>query len=445
MPIVDEQNREMAKLTTVDGKEYEIPILTGSMGEKHLDIRALYTQTNMFFFDPGYTVTGSCASSISYSNSKGKLLYRGYSIEELCQKSTYIEVCFLLLYGELPNAKELDIFEERIKDEMIIHDKLLDFYKGFTVDSHPMAIMCSVVGALSSFFHNTLDIKDPIQRELSAIKIIGKMPVIAAVAFRTSAGLPIVHPNKKLSYVQNFLHMMFSDPMDPEFQVPKLFVDYFEKIFILHADNDQGPSTTTVRIAGSSLANPFACISAGVASLWGPMHGGANEEQMDIFQDIGSEENIPKFLDQVKRKEKKLMGFGHRIYKSYDPRAKIIKQMCFELYYELGIKDPLFDIALKLEELALKDEYFTSRHLYPNIDYYTGFLLNTLQIPRNMFCVIFAITRSLGWIAQWREMMSEPVTRIGRPRQIYVGEKLREFVQIDNRKDAPGFVIENYL
>lgn len=411
------------------------------MGEKHLDIRALYAQANLFFFDPGYTVTGSCASAISYSNENGVLLYRGYSIEDLISNGvTFTEVCFLMLYGDLPNKKDLHIFEERIKDEMIVHEKLTDFFKGFTVDAHPMAILCSVVGALSSFIHNTLDIKDATQRELSAIKLIAKMPVIAAISFRTSAGLPLVYPDRKLSYVENFLHMMFADPMDKEFKVPKLFVDYFEKIFILHADNDQGPSTTAVRIAGSSLANPFASISAGIASLWGPLHGGANEEQLHTFEEIDTIENIPAFLEKVKNKEKKLTGFGHRVYKTHDPRSTIIKQMCKNLYQDLGVGiPPLFELAEKLEEAALNDDYFKSRHLYPNIDFYSGFIFEELQIPRNMFCVVFAITRCLGWVTHWREMMSESAIRIGRPRQIYVGSKLRPFIPIDQRIVAPGF------
>ena len=307
------------------------------MGEKHLDIRALYTQTGLFLFDPGFTATASCASSITYSNEKGVLMYRGYTIEDLIEnKVSFVEVCYLLLYGDMPTQEELKIFEERIKDEMIVHEKLLDFYKGFTVNAHPMAILCSVVGALSSFIHNTLDVHDPVQRELSAIKLIAKMPVIAAISFRTSAGLPIVYPNRKLSYIENFLHMMFSDPMDREFLVPKLFIEYFEKMFILHADNDQCSSTTAVRIAGSSLANPFASISAGIASLWGPLHGGANEEQLKIFEEIGTVENISPYLDQIKRKEKKLTGFGHRIYKYHDPRSVIIKNLCKKLYTELG-------------------------------------------------------------------------------------------------------------
>ena len=345
-------------------------------------------------------------------------MYRGYAIEDLISNNTsFMEVAYLLLYGDLPTKQELTQFEDRIKDEMIVHEKLLDFYKGFTVNAHPMAILCSVVGALSSFIHNSLDVHDPVQRELSAIKLIAKMPVIAAISFRTSAGLPIVYPNRKLSYVENFLNMMFSDPMDHEFNVPKIFVDYFEKVFILHADNDQGPSTTAVRIAGSSLANPFASISAGIASLWGPLHGAANEDQMKTFAEIGSIEKIPAYLEMVKRKEQKLTGFGHRIYKSYDPRSLIIKDLCKKLYAELGISKPeLFNLAEKLEEAALADDYFLSRGLYPNIDYYSGFLFEALQIPHDMFCVIFAITRSLGWIAHWREMMSEPVVRIGRPR-----------------------------
>ena len=370
-------------------------------------------------------------------------MYRGYTIEDLISNNvSFVEVCYLLLYGDLPTREELSIFEERIKDEMIVHEKLLDFYKGFTVNAHPMAILCSVVGALSSFIHNTLDVHDAVQRELSAIKLIAKMPVIAAISFRTSAGLPIVYPNRKLSYIENFLHMMFSDPMDREFKIPKLFVDYFEKLFILHADNDQGPSTTAVRIAGSSLANPFASISAGIASLWGPLHGGANEEQLKIFEEIGKIENIPSYLEKVKRKEKKLTGFGHRIYKSHDPRSLIIKSMCKNLYKELGIETPeLFNLAEKLEEAACSDEYFLSRNLYPNIDFYSGFIFEALQIPKNMFCVIFAIPRSLGWVTHWREMMGESMIRIGRPRQIYTGSKLRPFVPIDQRPDAPGFSI----
>ena len=370
-------------------------------------------------------------------------MYRGYTIEDLIEnKVSFVEVCYLLLYGDMPTQEELKIFEERIKDEMIVHEKLLDFYKGFTVNAHPMAILCSVVGALSSFIHNTLDVHDPVQRELSAIKLIAKMPVIAAISFRTSAGLPIVYPNRKLSYIENFLHMMFSDPMDRQFIVPKLFVEYFEKIFILHADNDQGPSTTAVRIAGSSLANPFASISAGIASLWGPLHGGANEEQLKIFEEIGTVENISAYLEKVKRKEKKLTGFGHRIYKCHDPRSVIIKNMCKKLYAELGTQPPaLFTLAEKLEEAACQDDYFKTRGLYPNIDFYSGFIFEALQIPKNMFCVIFAIPRSLGWVTHWREMMGEAVIRIGRPRQIYTGSKLRPFVSIDQRPDAPGFAI----
>ena len=392
-------------------------------------------------------MTGSCASAISYSNDKGTLLYRGYAIEDLIkQGTTYTEVCFLMLYGDLPNKVDLLAFEDRIKDEMIVHQKLLDFYKGFTVNAHPMAILCSVVGALSSFIHNTLDIKDPIQRELSAIKLIAKMPVIAAISFRTSAGLPIVYPDRKLSYIENFLNMMFADPMDKEFKVPKIFVDYFEKLFILHADNDQGPSTTAVRIAGSSLANPFASISAGIASLWGPLHGGANEDQLNTFDEIGSVKNIPAYLEKVKNKEKKLTGFGHRIYKTYDPRALIIKQLCKDLYKEIGMETPeLFILAEKLEEAALSDEYFRSRSLYPNIDYYSGFIFEALQIPHNMFCVVFAITRCLGWVTHWREMMSESVIRIGRPRQIYTGHKLRPFVPIESRPNAAAFELKASL
>lgn len=411
-----------------------------------LDIQALYAQAGIFCFDPGYTITGSCKSAIGNATSDGHLYYRGYSIDDLAEKSTFTEVCFILLYGRKPSVTELEEFENRIKDEMYVHQKILDFYRGFSFDAHPMSIMCSVVAGLSSFIHNTLDIKDSLQRELSAIKLIAKMPVLAAIAFRTSAGLPIVQPQKNLGYVENFLNMMFEDPMDKNFKVPQVFIEITEKLFILHAECDQGPSTTAVRVAGSSLANPFAAISAGVASLWGTQHGGATEVCLQMFEDIGSIENIPAFLEKCKTDKSTLLyGFGHRIFKSYDPRARILKKLLIDFRHYIDAKhDKLLEIALALEEQALQDEYFIRRGLYPNLDYFSGLLMKSIHIPVNMFNVIFAITRSVGWIAHWREMMGESAIKIYRPRQVYVGHRERQFVPIDKRPPAPGFNLKSY-
>ena len=378
----------------------------------------MYGQSGLFCYDPGYTITGSCKSSIGNATSNGNLYYRGFAIEDLAEKSSFTEVCFILLYGKKPSSDELKEFESRIMDEMYVHQKILDFYRGFEFHAHPMSIMISVVAGLSSFIHNTLDIKDSIQRELSAIKLIAKMPVLAAIAFRTSAGLPIVQPSRDLGYVENFLNMMFQDPMDREFKLPKIFVEVTEKLFILHAECDQGPSTTAVRIAGSSLANPFASISAGIASLWGPMHGGATEVCLKMFEDIGSVENIPAFLQKCKDdKHTLLFGFGHRVFKKYDPRARILKNLLLDFRKKFDSKeDKLLNIALALEEQALADDYFIQRNLYPNIDFYSGLLMKSIHIPENMFNVIFSITRSIGWIAHWREMMGESVIKIYRPR-----------------------------
>uniref|UniRef100_A0A7S3IQ05 Citrate synthase n=1 Tax=Strombidium inclinatum TaxID=197538 RepID=A0A7S3IQ05_9SPIT len=401
----------------------------------------MYAKTSLFCYDPGYTITGSCVSAIGNVTKEGNLYYRGYHVKDLVEKSSYIEVCFILLYGKKPVAEDLTEFGIRIKEEMHIHQKILDFYKGFQFDAHPMSIMVSVVAGLSSFVHSTLDVNDHLQRELSAIKLIAKMPVLAAIAFRTSAGLPIVPPQKKMGYVENFLYMMFQDPMDSEFEIPPIFVEIMEKIFILHADCEQGPSTTAVRMAGSSLANPFAAISAGIASLWGSQHGGAAEECLKMFREIKSIDNIPEFINQCKHdKAKRLWGFGHRIFKAYDPRATILKDLLIDFNQRIGVKnDSLFEIALEVERQALADDYFVSRGLYPNIDFYSGLLMRALHIPENMFNVIFAITRSIGWIANWREMMGAGPIKIFRPRQIYVGHKARDFVPIDQRDPAPGF------
>ena len=330
----------------------------------------------------------------------------------------------MLLYGDLPDKNQLKVFEEKVIEEMLVHEKIKDFYKGFESDAHPMAIMCGVVGALSSFFHDTLDIKNPKQREITAIKLIAKFPTLAAISFRTSKGLPLVQPDKKRGYTENFLYMLFADPMDTDFKIPQVMIDALDKIFILHADHEQNASTSTVRLTGSSLANPFACISAGIASLWGPAHGGANEACLRMLDEIGSVKNIPKYVDMAKDKNStfRIMGFGHRVYKNTDPRAAEMRKMCHRVLNELDVKnEELFDLAMELENVALSDEYFIKRKLYPNVDFYSGIVLQALKIPRDMFTVIFSLARTIGWIAQWREMISESSTKLGRPRQLYVG------------------------
>ena len=421
-----------------DGKEIELDVLEGTSGPKMIDIRQLSQKANMFTFDPGYTSTGSCASAITYiDGDKGELLHRGYRIQDLAENCTFIETCFLLLYGDLPNKNQLDDFEERVKDEMLVHEKLKDFFKGFNPKAHPMAIMCSVIGALSSFVHEDLDIENPKEREHVAIKLIAKFPTIAAFSFRTSVGLPIVYPRRDLTYTENFLYMMFSDPMDPNAKIEPVMTEALDKILLLHADHEQNASTSTVRIAGSSKANPFACISAGIASLWGPAHGGANQACVEMLQEIGEFENIPEYIAKAKDKNDpfRIMGFGHRVYKNYDPRAEVMAKMCKKVVETMDAKNQkMLSIALELERIALEDEYFINRKLYPNVDFYSGIVLQELGIPKDMFTVIFALARTIGWVCHWKEMMGEDAVKIGRPRQLYVGEKAKEFIHIYDRE-----------
>jgi citrate synthase len=439
IPTVPESS-ETAKLILPGGKEVDLPILHGTNGPPMIDIRNLYAKTGYFTYDPGFTCTGSCVSQITFiDGEKGELLYRGYNIQDIGKNCDFVDTCYLLLYGELPSINDKMRFDDILKAEMIVNENLIGFYKGFQSGAHPMAIMVGVVGALSAFMHDGLDIKDAILREESAIKLVAKMPMIAAIAYRTAMGLPIVYPKKRLTYTENFLYMMFSDPMNDEFKVDEFLADVLDKILVLHADHEQNASTATVRIAGSSIANPFACIAAGIACLWGPAHGGANEAVLDMLDEIGSVDNIQQCLEKAKNKNSgfRLMGFGHRVYKSYDPRAEVMRDLCHQVLEHLNIKDdPYLKIGLELEKIALNDPYFIERKLYPNVDFYSGIVLNAIGIPRSMFTVIFALSRSIGWIVQWREMISENPIRIGRPRQLYVGHLNRKLKKPEERQDT---------
>jgi citrate synthase len=434
------KSTEVCKLILPDGKEVELPVLKGTAGPPMIDIRNLYAKTGYFTFDPGFTCSGSCASQITFiDGEKGQLMYRGYDISDLGKNCDFPEICYLLLYGELPSVSDKKKFDEILISEMVVNEQLISFYKGFQTGAHPMAIMVGVIGALSAFMHDGLDVHNPLTREESAIKLVAKMPMIAAIAYRTAMGLPIVYPKKDLSYTENFLYMMFHDPMKDDYKVDKFLAKVLDTILVLHADHEQNASTATVRIAGSSIANPFACIAAGVASLWGPAHGGANEAVLDMLDDIGSIDNIPNCVDKAKDKTQnfRLMGFGHRVYKQYDPRAEIMRDLCHEVLEYLGIHDdPYFKIGLELEKVAMNDKYFIERKLYPNVDFYSGIVLNAIGIPKSMFTVIFALSRSIGWITQWREMISECGIRIGRPRQLYVGQIDREFKKREEREDT---------
>eukprot|EP00742_Colponemidia_sp_Colp-10_P000738 GILJ01000801.1.p1 GENE.GILJ01000801.1~~GILJ01000801.1.p1 ORF type:complete len:478 (-),score=68.89 GILJ01000801.1:144-1538(-) len=426
------------RLLLPDGREVELPILVGTAGPPMIDIRQLHAKTGLFTFDPGFTATGSCESKITFiDGEKGALWYRGYRIEDLANKVDFVEVCYLLIYGDLPSLSQKSVFEREIKCEMMIHEQLINFYRGFKSDAHPMAIMTGVVGALSAFMHDDLHVEDPKQREMCAIRLIAKMPTIAAIAYKTSVGQPIVYPRSDLSYTANFLHMMFALPTEP-YEVNPVLSRALDSIFLLHADHEQNASSSTVRIAGSSQANPYACVAAGIASLWGPAHGGANEAVLNMLEEIGSKDRIPEFLARAKNKNDtfRLMGFGHRVYKNFDPRAVRMREMCLEVLGELGVQDdPLFALAMELERVALSDEYFVSRKLYPNVDFYSGIVLQALGIPKSMFTVLFAVARSIGWITQWMEMMSESTQKISRPRQLYTGHGERDCVPLDDRSD----------
>ncbi len=407
----------------------ELPVLKGTIGPDVIDVQALYKKTGMFTYDPGFTSTASCASDITYiDGEKGILLYRGYPIEQLAERGTFLEVCHLLLHSELPTPGELTAFEQNITMHTMVHDQLTNFFKGFRRDAHPMAIMVGVVGALSAFYHDALDITSKKDRDLSAIRLIAKVPTIVAMCYKYSIGLPFMYPNNKLSYVENFMRMMFATPCDDYVPNPVL-VHALERILILHADHEQNASTSTVRLAGSSGANPYACITAGIACLWGAAHGGANEAVLNMLKQIGDVSEIPKFIARAKDKNDpfRLMGFGHRVYKNYDPRAKLMRATCYEVLEELGLHDDkLFKLALALEQFALEDSYFIEKKLYPNVDFYSGIVLHALGIPTNMFTAIFAMGRTIGWIAHWDEMISDPEQRIGRPRQLFVGATQRD-------------------
>jgi citrate synthase len=419
------------------GKSVELPVMSGTLGPDVIDVRKLYQQTGCFTYDPGFTSTGSCESKITFiDGEKGILLYRGYPIDVLAEKTDFMEVCYLLLYGELPTAKEKEKFENGITYHTMLHEQLIYFFRGFRRDSHPMAVMCGVVGALSAFYHDSTDINDPQHRMVASYRLIAKMPTIAAMAYKYSIGQPFMYPKNTLGYAENFLHMMFATPCE-DFKVSPVLAKAMDRILILHADHEQNASTSTVRLAGSSGANPFACIAAGIASLWGPAHGGANEAVLKMLRQIGDKKKIPQFIKRAKDKDDsfRLMGFGHRVYKNFDPRAKVMEKTCHEVLDELGIKDePLLDIALELERIALEDEYFVSKKLYPNVDFYSGIILKALGIPVSLFTVLFAVARTVGWVAQWNEMIEDPSQKIGRPRQLFTGSRERKFVPLNKRK-----------
>ena len=420
---------------TVDGKSYEFPVLEGSVGPDVIDIRKLYGQSHMFTYDPGFTSTGSCESSLTYiDGEEGVLLHRGYPIGQLAEHSSFMEVAYLLLNGELPNQSELVNFDRTISRHTMLHEQLATFYRGFRRDAHPMAIMCGVVGALSAFYHDSTDIADPEHRKISSHRLIAKMPTIAAMAYKYSVGQPFMYPDNNLSYTGNFLRMTFGVPAE-EYEVIPAVERAMDRIFILHADHEQNASTSTVRLAGSSGANPFACIAAGIACLWGPAHGGANEAARNMLHEIGTPDRIPHFIERAKDKNDpfRLMGFGHRVYKNYDPRATVMQKTVREVFEALKVTDPVFETAMRREEIALSDPYFVEKKLFPNVDFYSGIILSAIGFPTTMFTALFALARTVGWVAQWNEMISDPGQKIGRPRQLYTGPTQRDYLPVDKR------------
>ena len=421
---------------TYKNKQYTLPSFSGTEGPEVLDIRKLYGEADVFTYDPGFTSTASCESDITFiDGDKGILLYRGYSIDQLAEHSNFLEVCYLLLHGELPNKEQFKKFDTSITRHTMVHEQLAQFFRGFRRDAHPMAIMCGVVGALSAFYHDSTDINDPRQREIASHRLIAKMPTIAAMAYKYSTGQPFVYPLNELDYTENFLRMTFSVPAE-EYKINPVLAKALDTIFILHADHEQNASTSTVRLAGSSGANPFACIAAGIACLWGPAHGGANEAALKMLEEIGSVDRIPEFIQKAKDPNDnfRLMGFGHRVYKNFDPRATAMQKQCHAVLDEVGHgDDPLLKVAIELERVALSDEYFVKRKLYPNIDFYSGITLRALGFPTSMFTVLFALARTVGWIAQWGEMIEDPHQKIGRPRQIYTGKPQRDYVPLAKR------------
>jgi len=420
----------------IRGRQSELPLLRSTLGPDVLDVRSIYRDHNVFTYDPGFGVTASCESKITYIDGEaGVLLYRGYPVEQLAEKSTFMEVCYLLLYGELPSRRQLDEFTGSIRHHTMINESLRRFFNGFHHDAHPMAMTSAVVASLAAFYYDSMDIHDPRDRDIFAHRIVAKMPTIAAAAHRHSLGQPFMYPRNDLDYCSNLLHMFFAVPSEP-YNVDPVAARALELLFILHADHEQNASTSTVRLAGSAGTNPYTAISAGVSALWGPAHGGANEAVLAMLEQIGTVDNIPKFLAMAKDKSShfRLMGFGHRVYKNFDPRAKIIRQMCHRVLAKVGRADnPLFELALRLEEIALEDEYFIARKLYPNVDFYSGIIYSAIGIPRSAFTVLFAIARTVGWVAHWQEMISDPTMRIGRPRQLYTGPMERDYTSISQR------------
>ncbi|MXR35685.1 citrate synthase [Craterilacuibacter sinensis] len=428
-----ETNKKVTLSYNEGRDQIEMPVLAGTLGPEVVDIRS-FNKTGMFTFDPGFLATASCESKITFIDGDlGMLYYRGYPIEQLAEKCDYLEVCYLLLNGELPNAAQRTEFVRGIMRHNMLHDQLFSLFKGFRRDAHPMAVMVGVVGALSAFYHDSLDITNAEHRRISAHRLIAKLPTIAAQAYRYSKGLPFSYPKNGLTYAENFMHMMFSTPCE-EYKVNPVLARALDRIFTLHADHEQNASTSTVRLAGSSGANPFACIAAGIACLWGPSHGGANEAVLKMLDEIGSADNVAEFMDGVKDKRYKLMGFGHRVYKNMDPRAAIMKETCDEVLRELGLQDdPKFKLAMALEKIALEDPYFVERKLYPNVDFYSGIVLSAIGIPVSMFTPIFALARTVGWIAHWTEMIADPQQKIGRPRQLYTGAERRDVAPVSDR------------
>ncbi len=427
------EKKRFATLTLDDGRSVQLPILSGTLGPDVIDIRAL-SKLGMFTYDPAFLSTASCSSSITFiDGDAGQLYYRGYPIEQLAERSDFLEVCYLLLHGELPNAAQKAEFKGKVTQHTMVHDQMARFFNGFRRDAHPMAVMVGVVGALSAFYHDSLDINNPEHREISALRLLAKVPTIAAMTYKYYTGFPFMYPKNSFSYVENLMYMMFATPAEDYVPNPKL-VRALERILILHADHEQNASTSTVRLAGSSGANPFACVASGIAALWGPAHGGANEAVLKMLEEIGDVSRVADFMKGVKDKKYRLMGFGHRVYKNMDPRAKVMRETCYEVLKELKLEnDPMFKMALELEQIALRDEYFIERKLYPNVDFYSGIVLRALGIPTNMFTVIFAVARTIGWVSQWNEMIADSERKIGRPRQLYLGAAKRDYVPVGDR------------
>ncbi len=421
---------------TLGDKSHTFPIYDGTIGPSVMDVSKLYAETGIFTYDPGFTSTGSCESKITFiDGDEGVLLYRGYPIDDLAEHGDFLETCYLLLYGELPTAQQKADFDDRVVHHTMVHEQMSRFFQGFRRDAHPMAVMVGCVGALSAFYHDSTDITDPTQRMVASIRMIAKMPTLAAMAYKYSIGQPFIYPKNSLDYASNFLRMCFAVPTE-EYHPNPVLARAMDRIFTLHADHEQNASTSTVRLAGSTGANPFACIAAGIACLWGPAHGGANEAALKMLGEIGSVERIPEYVKRSKdpKDSFRLMGFGHRVYKNYDPRAKIMQKTCHEVLGELGIKDPLLDVAMELERIALSDEYFIAKRLYPNVDFYSGITLRAMGFPTTMFTVLFALARTVGWIAQWKEMIEDPHQKLGRPRQLYTGSPRRDYQVMSKRK-----------